>query len=323
MLGFLASLLGPRFWITAYIAFVLGFVIPGDWASWRWAVPVLLGGILFFTCLKIPLSDVIAAVRDRRRWRQVSVMTLAKLLLLPVVGWAITRVVAPQWAGGVLLVCAMSAGLSSIAFTDILKGNHVLALLLVVATSLLVPLSVPGLLLIFGPAGTHVAVADVIGRAVYILTLLAVPFTLAQLVRWAVPLFIAKHFHRWSMGTVICSCLLGMVSVLVNRDLWTSWHPPQMVLPLVLLIGVTVMILALGWWTQRFVGRRDAIAFTCCMAYMNNGLSIAFAVRFFPEDSTMVLPSVLMQIPMISAVAVMSVFGGPSEPKVSVPGQGP
>lgn len=308
MRGFLASLLGPRFWITAYVAFALGFIIPGNWQAWKIAVPWCLGGILFFTCLKLPFSEIVTAVCDRRRWRQVGAMTTAKLLIMPLVGWAIAMAFAPQWASGVLLVCAMPAGLSSIAFTDILKGNHILALLVVVAGSLLVPLTVPGLLLGFGPAGTHLVVGEVIDRAVYILTLLAVPFILAQLVRQALPGFVAAHHHRWGMGAVISSCLLTLVSVLVNRDLWQAWHPAQLLAPFILVCVISVLILAVGWWSQRLISAYDARAFTCGMAYMNNGLSIAFAVRFFHDDPTMILPSVLMQIPMIGAVAFIGRF---------------
>ena len=315
--GFLASLLGSRFWLTAYVAFALGFIIPGNWEAWRWTVPFFLGGILFFTSLKLSLSEVIAAIRDRRRWRQVTWMTSVKLLALPVIAWAIAMAVAPQWAAGVLLVCAMPAGLSSIAFTDILKGNHVLALLLVVAGSVLVPVTVPVLLVAFGPRGTHVDVTEIVGRAAYILTLLAVPFMLAQIVRSVLPHVVARYHHRWGMGAVVCSCVLGMVSVLVNRGLWADWQPVQLLVPFLLVCGVSAMTLTLGWWSQRLVGHHDATAFACGIAYMNNGLSIAFAVQFFHDDPTMVLPSVLMQIPMIGSVAIIGLFAHKPETEKS------
>jgi len=291
--------------LTAYVAFALGFLIPGNWEAWRWTVPALLGGILFFTSLKLSWADVIGAIGERRRWRQVTWMTTVKLLALPVVAWAVAMVVAPQWAAGVLLVCAMPAGLSSIAFTDILKGNHVLALLLVVASSLLVPLTVPLLLLVFDRHTTQIDAADIVGRASYILTLLVAPFTLAQIVRRLFPTMIATHHHRWGRGAVVCSCLLGMVSVLVNRGLWSAWQPAELLVPFALVCGLSVGILAVGWWSQRVVGAYDATAFACGIAYMNNGLSIAFAVRFFHDDPTMVLPSILMQIPMIGSVAII------------------
>ena len=114
--AFLASLLGPRFWIPAYLSFLLGFVIPGQWEDARFLVPLFLGGILYCTSLRLSLHEILAALRDRRRWGQVGWMTSAKLLALPLAGWAIAWCLAPQWAPGVLLVCAMPAGLSSIVF---------------------------------------------------------------------------------------------------------------------------------------------------------------------------------------------------------------
>ena len=308
MRPFLLSLLGPRFWIPAYITFLLGFVVPGEWAAGRFLVPLFLGGILYFTGLKLPLHDILAAVGDRLRWRQVGWMTTVKLLALPLIAWGVTMLIAPRWASGVLLVCAMPAGLSSIAFTDILKGNHVLALLLVLATSILCPLTVPGLLLALDGRGGMDPVA-VAGRALYILTLLAVPLTLAQLTRKAFHGFVTRHHGRWGMGAVVCSCLLGFVSVLVNRDLWAGWDAHALLGPFALVCLLSAGILAFGMWSKRLVGAYDATAFACGIAYMNNGLSIAFAVKFFHDDPTMVLPSVLMQIPMIGSVALIGRMG--------------
>ena len=45
----------------------LGFVIPGHWEHLSVLVPLCLGGILFFTCLKLPLHEVVGALTDRRQ----------------------------------------------------------------------------------------------------------------------------------------------------------------------------------------------------------------------------------------------------------------
>ncbi len=319
MRAFAASLLGARFWIPAYLTFALGFVVPGPWDDLRFLVPLLLGGILYFTCLKLPLPDILAAVLDRRRWRQVGWMTTVKLLGLPLAAAALTWCIAPRWAPGMLLVCAMPAGLSSVAFTDILKGNHVLALLVVAATSVLCPLTVPALLLAADPAA-GIAVTAVAGRALYILALLAVPFALAQLTRHLRPGFVTRHHGRWSMGAVVCSCLLGMVSVACNRGLWQGWAPHDLLAPLGLVSLVSLGILGLGAWSRRWVGGHDAVAFACCIAYMNNGLAVAFAVRFYHDEPLMILPAVLIQIPMIGSVALIGRLNRAPVPAALRPG---
>ncbi len=48
----MASLLGRRFWITAYALLALGFWLPGDYRATSPLIPVLLGGILYFSCLE-------------------------------------------------------------------------------------------------------------------------------------------------------------------------------------------------------------------------------------------------------------------------------
>lgn len=303
----LKSLVGPYFWIPSYLALGLGFVLPGeDWSVLSPLVPVLLGGILFFSCLRIPFASVRGAVCDRSRWGRVAWLGALKLLAIPLAAWGLTRLVAPEWAAGVLLVVAMPAGLSSIALTDLQRGSAVLALLLVVATSLLSPLTVPGLLAVFaGGAPDALAVA---GRALYILALLAVPFALAQGVRAAVPALVARHHHRWGRGAITCSVLLVLTAVLVARPAWRGFAPADFLLPLGLVVGATLVTWGAALLAARRLPQDESVAFACAALYMNNGLAVAFAARFFPGQAHMLLPAVAMQVPMIGAVALLGLM---------------
>lgn len=307
------SLLGRHFWLPSYVAMGLGFTLPGDdWSQLTPGVPLLLGGILFFSCLRIPLAAVRDAVCDRSRWGRVAWLSALKLLAIPLAAWALVRLVAPEWAAGVLLVVAMPAGLSSIALTDLQRGSAVLALLLVVATSLLCPLTVPGMLAVFaGGAPDLVAVA---GRALYILMLLATPFAAAQLVRRLAPALVARHHHRWGRGAITCSVLLVMTAVLVARPAWRDFAPADFWLPLGLVVGATLMTLGAALLAARRLAHDESVAFACAALYMNNGLAVAFATRFFPGQAHMLLPAVAMQVPMIGAVALLGLLPRRGDP---------
>ncbi len=310
LVRFLAAALGRRFWISGFLSFAAGLVVPGDWTPLRgWLVPLLLGGILFFTSLKLPLGEVVAALLDRGRWRQVGLMSGVKLVLLPLAVWLIALAVAPEWAAGVALVCLMPAGLSSIAYADLVKGNHVLALLFVVASSLLTPLTVPVALPLIAP-GSGLAFGLMQERALFIVLMLAVPFGLAQLLRWRFPSWINRHRTTWSPGAVLSSVLLVGVAVAVNRDAWQGIDPQRLVLPLGLCLAATALALVVGWWSRRWWGDADALAFSCGCVYLNNGLAVAVASRFFPGDPQVVLPALLISLPMLALVGVLMEMSG-------------
>src|SRR5262245_34030047 len=54
----IASLLGHAFWLPALCATALGLWLPGDCRRLAPLVPISLGGILYFTALKVELRDV-------------------------------------------------------------------------------------------------------------------------------------------------------------------------------------------------------------------------------------------------------------------------
>ena len=299
------DLLGRRFWITAYLALIIGVLIPGAHPEWSVAVPVVLGGILFFTGLRLPWGEITAAARSISRWRLALILGGIQLGLMPLLAWALTRLVAPDWAGGVLLVAMMPAGLSSIAYTDLFKGDRALALLLVVATSLATPITVPLGLQWFGPDHAQVDLTAMAGRAGYILMLLCIPLAASQLLRAAAPGPIHRHHRLWGMLAVACSCVLGGVAVVTTKTTWLPLAWVGLLWPLLLTCCASALFVVLSLGIRRWLSPPEAVAFACGAVYMNNGLSVAFAVRFFPDSPAMLLPSVLMMIPMVASTAII------------------
>lgn len=300
------SLLGARWWILAAILYPLCFLVGLDAGAWRWSLPWWLGGILFFTALRIPLEGLREAVLDQDRWRLAWIFAGVRLLAVPILIWAITMVVAPAWAPGVLLVAAMPAGLSSIAMADLMRGDRTLALLAVVASSAAAPLTVPLLVQAFGPDHTFVDLALVAGRAGFIGLLLGAPLLAAQVVRQVLPGVVRAGDIWWPRAAVTCSISLGVMSILANHAAWAPYGLAGLLPPLGLATLVVALNLALTLWTRRFLERSRADALGCGAVYLNNGLAIAFAAAFFPHDGRMLLPAILLILPTVAAMAVLS-----------------
>jgi BASS family bile acid:Na+ symporter len=299
----LASALGPRFWVTGYVFLILGLVLPGEWSGLKPTVPLLLGGILFFSFLRLPFAEVVGVVGDRRRWAAACWLAVLKLLAIPGAVWLLMRGISPEWAAGMLLVACMPAGLTSIALTDLQRGDRAQALLLVVLTSFLAPVSVPMLLtLLTGASPDPGAVA---GRALYILALLVVPFVAAQAMRALFPGPVARHQAQWSRGSIACAMLLVGASVLAVRGAWAGTPALSLLWPLLLTIIASLVAVAAIWLVARRSSRAETVAFACGAIYVNNGLAVAFAVQFYPGDAHMVLPAILIQVPMLALIALL------------------
>ncbi len=298
----LSALLSRHFWITAYAMLAAGLWLPGDYSAWHAWVPIFLGGILYFTCLKIRFQEIRDNLRLNVLLRVAALMPI-RLFALPLVCYAAARAVAPDWATGVLVLAVMPAGFSSIAFTDLYGGNRMLALLLVLATSVVCPLTVPLLVEGLG-AGGHLGGAALAHRVGYLLAVLMTPFALAQVTRALAGDFVERHRERWSYGAILSSCLMIFVSVSSNRHAWEGIPLSGLALPLGLGCMVSAIGFAGGMLVRLFVSRADAIAFTCGEIWINNGLAIAFASEFFRGEAKMVLPAVLMQVPIVATMAL-------------------
>ena len=318
----LASLFGRRFWITAYVFLALGFWLPGDYTACRPAIPYFLGGILYFSCLKVRWAEVTTAARDGRLLLRIAGLSLVKLLLLPVIVYLVMCAIAPPWAPGVFLVAMMPAGLSALAFADLYGGSRIAALAFTLMTSLVCPFTIP-ILLDWAVPGPSAGLGSVLlVKSLYVAVLLVAPFLLAQATRIAAPEFIHRHHARWGSGSIACICILIFISVAANRQHWAAWSGADFVMPLAM-ISLATVILALGAWPiTRLLTRPEAVSFACSTVYMNNGLAVALAVSFYQGDPRLLLPAILVQIPMTAGVAIIGGFWsrGTAEPAAVTPG---
>jgi BASS family bile acid:Na+ symporter len=300
-----AALFGRRFWIPAYTALGLGLLLPLGSGALRPLVPIFLGLILFFTALKVDASELVAAARGR--WRRNATLVSIKLLAMPVAAYLLTALVAPSWALGVALVAAMPAGLSSVAFADLYGGRLGLALLMVVATSVLAPFTAPLLLHLatqLRGAGDVALDWGVLGEQIgYVAVLLLVPFVMARLFARAAPTVVARRQSLWGPLAIASLCVMIFAAAQSSRPTWLGRPVTELLEGLAVVSGVCVLFVAVALGVARKLTHPDAVAFACNVTFVNHGLAVAFAVQFFPTDAYMLLPPILIQVPVVVAVA--------------------
>lgn len=309
-MGALATWIGRWFWLLLYLGLGLGLVVPGDWRGLQALLPWSLGVILFLTCLRVDLGSVASELRGYDSALRLLVATLLVLAVTP----AVIGLLAPWWlppdaVAGAVLVAAMPAGVSSAALAATQGGNVSLALVVILVSSLISPLSVPWLLQAVGgdpAAGTGVSL---IRQAGLISVILLVPFSLAQVVRRTLPRLVRQVAPWCGSIAILLLASMVMVATAATRAAWGAAGVTGVLGVLAATVIITVLSLVLvvglahGWpsvWS-----RERVLALGCNAMYMNNGLAIAFAVTLFPDRPGIVLPGLVMQIPMVAGVALL------------------
>ncbi len=305
----IAALLGRHFWAIAFTMVGLGFLLPGDFRALRPLIPVFLGGILFFTSLRISPAEVRDAIRPATLGR-LALLVPWRLIGAPLACWASTRALDAPWAAGLLLLGASPTGMSSVAFSDLFGGSRMFALLQTLATSLLCPFTLPLLLMWLGPHADPGAQAhagrELAERMAYVAAIIGVPWAAAQAIRAAAPRVVASHDGWWNPMAVLSSCLLTFIAISSNRAAWHGWSAHTMLEPLLLSCQLSVLGFAVGQASRLVLRDQESIAFTCGELWVNNGIAVAVASQCFRDDPYMILPAVLLQLPIIAS---MSAYG--------------
>jgi BASS family bile acid:Na+ symporter len=291
--------------------------------SYPWTTKVFLGGILFFTGLKI---DFRAAFREFARPWFLLYVAVMLMVVLPLAIFGLARLLVPAFALGVLIVAAMPAGLAGCSLVDICRGNTALSLVVIMVTSAVCPLVTPLVIGVGGGGLSGSAGWLLVGKqALLLAVLLFLPLAAAALVRRLLPALVERH-REGLTGLSILSLTLLIISImasvsnqfraLVHGDPWAAvW--------LLLFMGFFSLSMHLAGYflaPRRPVADRAALSINT--AYVNNGLGMVFATTFFAGDSAAVLPAIFLEIPMVLAILPLRAWVARAARKAAPPGAG-
>lgn len=301
------GLLAERFWVTCYASLALGFAIPLDGPLANALVAPSLCGILFFTVLGIESSAVRAALSGANLARSLG-LTAVKLLVLPTIAWALFAGLLPSWATAALLVAAVPSGLSSPTLAGLRRPDAVApALGLVMVSSALAPLTIPLLLAVFTSADAD-PIALAAAQAQYIGALLVGPWLASRAIRRLAPEWVRRHTPRFRPIAVSCLVFLVFVAAAACRRVIEA-QGGGLSIAAVGLFTMTALAAFLGVASlvvSRWLPAPLAVAFPTGAIFMNNGLAIALASRYFPNDAPVLVAAALVEVPILFGVHVVA-----------------
>jgi BASS family bile acid:Na+ symporter len=285
---------------------------------------VWLGGLLFLNLIQLNTSKLISAFHAE----QIALLSLTKLVVLPLALYAATTVVYPPMALSVLLLSGISTGLGAPFVANFVGSELPLIVGLIIVTSLAVPFVLPPIVHIL--FGSHFSIP-----VIHMIVLLAVALFIPLLAGWFTNKYAPKIAEIVSEKSLYLSIIL---IVLINMALFSKFSTfffespvfvVEMVLIAFLLFGIYGTV---GYALTSFItgvtsrtttssksntkmewNRTAAIDGLIAMAYVNNILVAVFAEQFFGIQ-TAILPA-LYNIPYyIGIIVIKKLYSVPVKP---------
>ena len=194
--------------------------------------------LLFLSFLSIPMESILQAARGYGL--RLCGWVVLKLVILPVGLFYLTRAIYPEYALTALLLGGISSGVVSPFFSTLLKANTALVIVMVTASSILVPFTLP--VLVRTLAGQTLVIS--LPAMVRLLAqVIFAPLVAAELVRF----LSSRTAERISRNHYVLSLALCIAIILgvVSRYADFFYHQPSVILEAVL-VSVVLAVFSFG-----------------------------------------------------------------------------
>ncbi len=253
--------------------------------------------LLFFNFLKIEFSEVIHHAGETAS--TLLILCMCKLLIVPVVLFFIAQALLPEYALPILLMSGISTGVLAPFISGLLNASTLLALMMVVISSLLAPLSLPALVKLL--LGTTIEISFLSMVRVLIMVIF-VPAFFATLLRQWVPSFLRRlETIQFPVSLVIFACV--NLGVFPKYSSYFTERPAAIIGAIVVAFVLSAILHVIGFVVTLSKRKEDRLAGAVSFACMNNILIIVFSSQFFgPLAPTLaavyILPFFLMIVPV-------------------------
>jgi bile acid:Na+ symporter, BASS family len=184
--------------LVVMISMAIGVFLPQFSKVFAPYLLIWLGALLFLNLIQLEASDLVSAFA---RPKNIVLLSLIKLVVLPLVLYASTLVIYPSLALSVLLLSGISTGLGAPFVANFIGSNFTLIVGLVIVTSLAVPFVLPPIVHLL--AGSHFSIP-----LTQMIVLLAAALFTPFLAGWVTKGFSTKAAEYVSKNSLYFSILL-------------------------------------------------------------------------------------------------------------------
>ena len=269
------------------------------------ARPLLVPTLLIPLALALVRLDWAAAGAWRHRPGAVAAILVFVLGVSPLIVWAITRVLAPlgfpdTLSQALVLMAASSPIVSNVAIALILGLDAPLAVVVVLAGTALVPLTLPIAADALVGVSLEMPLAEFMGR---LLALVGSAFVAAWLVRRLVPARTLEARRELIDGLAVINLLLFGLAIMDGVTAYAIARPGYVALAIVAAYAFNLLLQAAGGLAFRGLGTTRALTVAQLAGNCNMGLVLVALQGRASFDVTVYFA--LAQIPMYTLPALL------------------
>ncbi len=263
--------------VSILFSTICGILFPSVGALFSPYILVILGFLLFLNLIQLDFQDLVSTFKKPKF---LLILSIAKVIILPVTMYFITNLIFPKYTLSVVLLSGISTGLGAPFVSNYVGGRLSTIVGMVIITSLLVPFILPTLVYIFYNTEFSIPLFDMI--------LLLVISLLVPLVGSGI---IKKYLPRLATTINNSSLPLSIILMdLINFTIFSKFSSYfYLELPFVINTTILAFLLFSGFGITGYLisffnkdsSRKDKISGLIVMSYINNILVTVFAQQFF------------------------------------------
>jgi sodium/bile acid cotransporter 7 len=298
-----------QFVLQRWFLLSLAFVLVGGIVGWQSLQPVaearllrngVVAAVLFLMALPLPAERMWKAMQ---RPGPPLLGVVMNFIVAPLLSWGVSFGLREDMAGGLLVAAVTPTTLASAAvWTRRAGGNDAVAVLVTIVTNATCFLVTPfwlNWMLGSRAAVVRIDMADMVGR---LAVLVVLPMVVAQLLRLYRPIGVWATHHSRPLTVLSQTGILTMVFIgaitagktLASQPANEAFSLLDWVLMIAAVLGVHLVILALGYWSAHGLGMRRedrlAVAFSGSQKTLMVGLQVAL------DCGLLILPMVVYHV---------------------------
>ncbi len=278
------------------MALLLGLSTPGFFQPLFQSTLFILGSMMFLSSIRLSWKEIAGEVKKTPALFLESIVFMG---LVPVVFYYSVLLIYPRYALAALLVVATPAAIATPALVGLYQGKVEKSILLVFSTTLLCPVTIPGLIYVLKGESIEL---DYFGLLISLCIIVLFPLILAQFFKTWLPILTGK-VEPYSGGiSVICLSLVIAISFAIQADRIIGNIEEALYTTMLAFALLSALMVAVDLLNRRY-SAEEYTANVVSHTFKNLSLTVSLAANFFGGDELL-----LCAISMVPWVCLLPVF---------------
>lgn len=266
------------FWIFLFASIILGLFFSAPFRPLENYVIYIVMSIIGLLFLKVDIIDIVTHIRQPFFLLYIAFINL---VVTPVITYFVFRGLTPELTPGLVLLAALPSGVTSAAFTDMMKGRTSLTLTTIIVTNLFSIITIPFVFYILFNQSMEISVMDL---GMNLLKVFAIPFFIAKVLKHVLVQDLVTKLQDY-YNIIIVSLLSLMIAVSTSfASDYIIEHLKVSYSALAYLFLAYIIFQLIGYFSVFWHSKGEKVAVSNANMLTNNILGIVLALAFLTED---------------------------------------